>query len=387
MKTACIIIGSYINAYSVVQELYENGVRDIYVLDVKKDVAAFSNKVKGFYSIRNNEDCILEIIRQVKIDYDKLVLYPTQDIFVEHLNALYDRIQDYCFLAFNPDNATAYQDKMIQYDFCDKLGVPCPKTKTISKSSDLDALYQLSFPILFKPTKRDNLKSDVFRVKVVDDEDELLKLIPKLRMFLQEEFSFIVSEVIPGDGSNIFAYTAYRNKQGIILGEWGGKKLSQFPNDYGVFSAASNEAPDVVLEQGRRLLHGMDLWGINEPEFKYDSRDGKYKLMEINLRPMMWHRVGALDAVPLNYIQYLAASGGTIPLYQQKREKIIHYVYEHHEWINLLMRKGYWKTFKHNLWGGDRRCFALFDIRDIKPFLFSFISIYRRVLRVKKRNK
>ena len=64
----------------------------------------------------------------------------------------------------------------------------------------------------------------------------------------------MASEIIPGDGSNIYAYVGYRSKSGKIINEWTGRKLSQYPDDFGVFSSASNEAPDDVLIQGEYYL-------------------------------------------------------------------------------------------------------------------------------------
>ena len=386
MKTACIVIGSYVNGYSIVQELYENGVRDIYVFDVSKDVAAFSKKTKRFYRIDHSCDNLKENLLKISRIYDKLVLYPNQDIYVGYLNVLYEDIKSFCFMAFNPGNATSFQSKLIQYDFCHKLNVPCPKTVNIESEIDLLKLSEMPLPFIIKPTKRDNLETVMFRVKEVKNAEELSLIADSLKVFINQGFSFVASEIIPGDGSQIYAYTAYRSKQGKMLGEWAGKKLSQFPNDYGVFSSASTQAPNVVKEQGRILLEGMDLWGVNEPEFKYDYRDGKYKLMEINLRPMMWHRLGALCGVPLNYIQYLEATNQNIPNYIQTND-LIHYAYFHHEWINLIRRKKYWEIFKNNLFSKNKTVLALWDIKDPMPFLFSFVSIIKRVFKVKKREK
>ena len=131
----------------------------------------------------------------------------------------------------------------------------------------------------------------------------------------------------------------------------------------------------------------MNLKGINEPEFKYDFRDKKYKLMEINLRPMMWHRVGALSGVPLNYIQYLEATKQTIPRYQQTKLVKIHYSYLNHELINLIYRRKYFKIFKSNLWGGEQNVLALWDKSDPMPFFRSFISIIKKYKRSLKRKK
>ncbi|RZB29729.1 MAG: hypothetical protein SRB1_02009 [Desulfobacteraceae bacterium Eth-SRB1] len=387
MKYANIILGSYVNGYSIIQELSENGVPEIIVMDADKDVSAYSKKIRKFIRIGHSAESIFSVLKELSATYDTLILYPNQDIYVEYLCRIFPKIQDFCSVGFNPDNAIEYQDKMVQHKLCRKLGIPCPNVILINKVQDLNRLNVLSFPILIKPTKRDNLCTNVFRNLLLQNEKDVESNISNLSTYIEGGVSFIASEVIPGDGSNIYAYTGYRSKEGEILGEWIGKKLSQFPDDYGVFASASNQAPNIVLEQGQKLLHGMDLWGINEPEFKFDSRDGLFKLMEINLRPMMWHRVGALSGVPLNYIQYLQAVGRKIPDFKQEQNKKIHFIYLNHELINLFRRKHYFKFFKYNLFKGDKRIFALWDKKDLLPFFYGFIGIIKKYKRYRIRNK
>ncbi|HWR25001.1 MAG TPA: hypothetical protein VN278_02095, partial [Methanosarcina sp.] len=184
-----------------------------------------------------------------------------------------------------------------------------------------------------------------------------------------------------GNESCIYAYVAYRDMQGRILNEWTGKKLAQYPNSFGVFSSASNEAPEEVRILGKTLLSGIDIKGIAEPEFKYDSRDKKYKLMEINLRSMMWHRVGNLSGVNLQYTQYLDALGKTVEPQIQIKDKDIHFIYLNHEIINLLFRKNYFPVFKKNIWDSDESHIAVYDKSDIKPFLKDIIGLPRMIFR------
>jgi predicted ATP-grasp superfamily ATP-dependent carboligase len=134
-----------------------------------------------------------------------------------------------------------------------------------------------------------------------------------------------------------------------------------------------------VKEQGRKLLEVMDLQGIIEPEFKYDNRDGKYKLMEINLRSMMWHRLGNLSGVNIQYSQYIDAIGSKILIQRQNQENVIHFVYFKHEILNLLNRKGYWKHFKKNVFYTNKE-FTVYDKNDLKPFFYDLKETIKGVI-------
>jgi predicted ATP-grasp superfamily ATP-dependent carboligase len=169
---------------------------------------------------------------------------------------------------------------------------------------------------------------------------------------------------------------------GKILNEWAGRKLSQYPDSFGVFASASNEAPEEVKILGRKILNEMDIKGIAQPEFKYDSRDKKYKLMEINLRSMMWHRVGNLSGVNLHYSQYLDAIGEKVSSQVQIKNKDIHFTYLKYEIINLIRRRKYLQTFIKNLTKSDRTYIAVYDRQDIKPFLKDCIDMSNGAIRV-----
>ena len=125
---------------------------------------------------------------------------------------------------------------------------------------------------------------------------------------------------------------------------------------------------------------GWISWVLQNRKFKYNSRDGKYKLMEINLRSMMWNRVGYLSNVNLHYTQYLDAIGGDVPSYRQEKTRDIHLVCLKHEISNLIRRKGYAGIFYHNLFGGDVTNIALFDIRDLKPFGVNCVDILDEII-------
>ncbi|WP_319507167.1 hypothetical protein [uncultured Methanolobus sp.] len=372
-----LVLGGYVNGYSIIQELHENGVKNIVLFDVNKKAGAYSNKIKKFILIDKTPDTLYKELKKLHTEYDQIIIFPTNDLEVENLYKIYNKIKSFCFLPFNYENIISSSDKYVQYSYCEKLGVPYPKTLHIEKNEDIEKIISIQFPILVKPNKRDDLKVQVFRNLQLYNKTDFEKNRGKLQEFLKMGISFLASEIIPGDGSNIYAYVGYRSQSGKILNEWTGKKLSQHPNDFGVFSSASNEAPEEILNFGRILLDGMNIIGIAQPEFKYDARDNKYKLMEINLRSMMWHRVGNLSGVNIQYSQYLDALQKDVPKQIQLKEKKIHFVYLKHEIENTITRKGYYKICIHNLIKADDTFFALYDTKDIKPFLIDCKDIIK----------
>ena len=371
-NSCALILGGYVNGYSIIQELHESGVKNIILFDTSKKVASWSNKIKKSVIIDSSPGSLLQELQTLHNEYDYIVIFPTKDPQLENLYCLYEKISGYCFIPFNKNNLLECLDKFNQYRYCEILNIPHPKTLEIRTIEEIAGISEFEFPCLIKPKKHLDQKFNIFKNLYLQNEQDLKKHEHLLKEFILKGVSFIASEIIPGDGSNIYAYVGYRDNNGTILNEWTGKKLSQYPDDFGVFSSASNSAPEEILKQGRILLNGLDLKGIAEPEFKYDMRDGRYKLMEINLRSMMWNRVGNLSGVKIQYTQYLDAIGGQVPVYKQEKGTNIHFVYLRHEIINLISRKGYYKIFFNNLFRGDKTCFALFDITDLKPFLSSF---------------
>lgn len=376
-----LILGGNVNGYSIIQELYEKRVKELILFGHGRELAAYSNKIKKFVHIDNTPERLYQEIKLLHEEYENIVVFPTNDIQLENLHKLYSKINSFCFLPFNPENLPVCTDKYTQYTYCEKLGIPYPKTIFIKEKKDLEKIESVPFPILLKPTAREDQKTTVFRNMKINRLEEFEIIRSKIENYLNDGIKFIASEIIPGDESCIYAYVAYRDMRGRILNEWTGKKLAQYPDSFGVFSSASNKAPEEIRALGRTLLSGMDIKGIAEPEFKYDSRDKKYKLMEVNLRSMMWHRVGNLSGVNLQYTQYLDAMGKNVTPQVQAKDVDIHYIYLNHEIINLLLRKNYLPVFRKNIWGSSKSYIAVYDKSDLKPFLKDTADLPRIIFR------
>ncbi|MGV3763837.1 carboxylate--amine ligase [Parapedobacter sp.] len=371
MKSNAVILGGYINGYAIINELYAEGVEDIILVTYTKKLAYYSNKISGKYLVQMDAGSLLKVLKIISNESRQLVLYPTDDWFVEKLAAIYEEIKSFCFIPINHKNVIELSNKNEQYRHCQALGIPYPKSVEVESENDIENIKSLALPLIVKPNVRKDLSNSIFRSKRLNDTQAVDSFKEELLSLITAGNSFVVSEIIPGTSSgNIYAYCAYISNEGKILNEWGGRKLSQYPDDYGVFSSASNEVPDVVIEQGRKLVLGMNCYGFCEPEFKFDERDGKYKLMEVNLRPMMWNEVGFRSGVSLHYTQWCYANSLAVPEYCQDTKKLITLIYFKHEFINFLLRKQYRQTFKsimampNRYWSG---CYK----GDLRPFIFN----------------
>lgn len=380
-KDCALVLGGYVNGYSIIKELYEKKIEEIVLFGYSRELASYSNKIKKFVLIDKTPDSLHREIAKLHQEYEKIIIFPTDDLQLENLHNIYPEIHSFCFLPFNPENLLICLDKYIQYSYCEKLGVPYPKTVLLQKKDDLENIKTIHFPVLLKPNKREDLRRKVFRNLKIDTPEDLEKVKKEIENYLDSGIKFLASEIIPGNGDCIYAYVGYRDQKGRTLNEWTGKKLSQYPDNFGVFSAASNEAPEEVLIQGRILLNGMNIKGIAQPEFKYDRRDKKYKLTEINLRSMMWHRVGNLSGVNLHYSQYLDALGKKVSPQVQVKNKNIHFLYMKHEIKNLIIQRKYLRTFLENIIESDETHFAVYDRKDIKPFLKDSADIARGAIK------
>lgn len=382
MNYCCIIFGSYLNGYSIIQELHENGIRNIVLVDHEKKSAAYSNKILKFYQIEQSKNDVVSIINKLQNDYGYLILYPNTDEYLTLISEVSNLLGDSVFIPFNPDNVVSLQDKTKQYTECVKLGIPTPKTLVSDSFTESNVLNEFSYPFLLKPAFKKLTSIKIQRNLIVESKKDADKMNLYLENANKANIPVLISEIIPGENDSIYAYTGYRTRDGIIINEWCGRKLSQFPNKFGTFASASNESNEIVRDYGRLILNELNLWGINEPEFKFDYRDQKFKLMEVNLRPMMWHRVGALVGVSLNYIQYLDAIG-EIDDYRIKTScnKRIHYTYLQYEVLNFLLANNDLKNLNRIIKDCDELHIAFWDKSDLKPFFYSMLTIMNKILK------
>jgi D-aspartate ligase len=192
-----------------------------------------------------------------------------------------------------------------------ELGIACPLTRYPQTRDELTALG-IPFPVILKPTVREgrNALTDA-KAWRVDDQSALAERYDEAKALVGAD-SVMIQELIPGDGTTQFSYAAVWDR-GKPVGSLAARRRRQYPIEFGFTSTfvETMALPDVEAAASR-FLNSLDFSGLVEIEFKYDARDGTYKILDVNARAWTWIALGAAAGVDFPVLQWRLAAGETI---------------------------------------------------------------------------
>lgn len=162
----------------------------------------------------------------------------------------------------------------------------CPRTWFVPNLEELRAQREeVSFPCIVKPTFSTAFRQ-TFGVKA-----KRFDTFNEMEAFALQVFAvgieFVVQELIPGPEENLVTYAAYSNEQGEVLSSFTGRKVHQFPPDFGTCRMGESIQDPELERVGREYLKILNYRGISLTEFKR-TPEGSYKVIELNPRPGDW---------------------------------------------------------------------------------------------------
>lgn len=218
------------------------------------------------------------------------------------------------------------QNKYFQYSVCLEHDINAPITYLVNNELNT---ARLSFPAFIKGLDVNLWRAHfggTFKGFVVNNIQEFQSVVAS---YSTTNVPTIIQELIVGPDENNYKYCAYRNKQGDILAEFMLQKLIQFPKGYGIGAAVKSIYDEDLLEQGRRLFHGINYFGVGSAEFKRDEKDGKFKLIELN--PRYWQQNFLATQCGVNF-PIIQLTNNEAKLGAQPKDYYLGYV-----WLNRLL--------------------------------------------------
>ncbi len=206
------------------------------------------------------------------------------------VNRAQDEIREYTRVLTPPNeiHEIAY-DKKATFDHCKKHGINAPATFFDYTETDLHAIAkELNYPAVIKARSGSGVRSGL---RYANNPDELLEKYREVSQLIikngREDYANpIIQEFIPGyvhdacllfdHGKALVVLTQIRHLMYPIYG------------GVGAINVTTHDKP--LRDTAIHLMESLNWTGPAQVEFKYDERDKKYKLIEIN--PKLW---GTLD--------------------------------------------------------------------------------------------
>jgi D-aspartate ligase len=199
-------------------------------------------------------------------------------------------------------------DKRLTYAHAVSVGVPAPWS-LYPRNRDELAATDYVFPVILKPTV--NAGRNAFTAAKawrIDDRAALMTRYDEAVALVGPD-AIMLQELVPGDGDAQFSYAAVWSN-GAPVASLVARRTRQYPVDFGFTSTFVETIDNAAVEEAScRLLAALHYDGLVEVEFKYDARDGRYKLLDINPRAWTWIALGGAAGVDFPLIQWRLAAG------------------------------------------------------------------------------
>lgn len=290
-----VLLGSDINVYGMARSFHEEyGITSVAVgkgiLPVCMNSKIVTVKV---VEPRLEED---EIFVKTLLDFAKnysgetLLLVPCGDNYIKMLVRNQDKLRGiYKFECISEELLMRLSIKESFYEVCTEHGFSFPKTTTCSFENYKDITLPFDFPVIIKPSNSVAYwnchfphKKKVFVADTKADYDAILEAIYGSAY----KDNLILQEYIPGDDSNMRVMNCYCGKdKKVKLIALGNALLEEHsPEGIGSYAAIINSYDEKLNDMMKSFLEGIGYVGFANFDMKFDSRDGKYKLFEMNLR-------------------------------------------------------------------------------------------------------
>lgn len=202
-------------------------------------------------------------------------------------------------------------DKRLTQLHADTVGVDSPWSSYPSNRREAAAV-ECRFPVILKPTFRTGRNAFTSaKAWRVDNRASLVSRYDEASALVGPD-AIVIQELVPGNGDVQFSYAGVW-RDGAPIASLVARRARQYPINFGVSSTFVETIEQAKVEEAAcRFLAALRFSGLAEVEFKYDVRDNRYKLLDVNPRPWTWIALGAAAGVDLPWIQWLLACGETV---------------------------------------------------------------------------
>jgi predicted ATP-grasp superfamily ATP-dependent carboligase len=393
VKNKAIILGLCPTGLSVARALGRKGV-EVYGVDKERLAVGFFSRYcrrLGSFNIDDSQqeaNLLRRLIEFGKGEAVKPVIFVTSDDFLVFLARHNEALQKYyLFPALDEEILDSFLNKEKFYKICSQNNIPIPETIFLKNGVDINSLVDKApYPCIFKPiyTHIWDRKLKGLKAILAKTPSEFLsgyQMLEKLGM----SKNIMVQKVIEGPADEIYIFASYFDKDSKPMGIFTGRKIRQYPADFGTTTSAVSCRNGEVSSMAVRLLKNMSYHGLCDVEFKRDKESGELKIMEINPRAGRWYGLVEASGINLVYSAYADLTGDMGVLEVGAMEEDKKWIFWERDIVTsfgyiknrVLSIKDYYKSIN------GKRISAIYSKDDKLP---AFVYPFNQVLSLIKRN-
>ncbi len=311
VRRGALILGGSHGSLAVARSLGRHGI-PVWFISQENNLLRFSRYVNRnlFWRGPDHPDAATELLDIARRnDLKGWVLIPGGDAEAGLVSRHYAALSSVFVVTTPPwDQMKWAYDKHLTYDRAASLGMSYPLSYYPCGHQEVVEL-NCRFPLILKPTVRE--RKNVFtREKAwrVDDRAALVARYDEAVALVGAD-AIVLQELIPGCGSAQFSYAAVWDR-GMPVASLVAQRLRQLPIDFGYTSTFVRSIENKDVEAAAIcFLKSIIYSGLVEVEFKYDSRDAQYKILDVNARSWTWTALGGLAGVDFPAVLWRVATG------------------------------------------------------------------------------
>lgn len=373
MINKLFLLGGHIQALGLARQACKCDVPVYVCLKDAYSVARYSNSVKKFFIIDNDdklEDKILSLADE------NTLLFPTSDDYIDFIVERYDNLSTKMQIGLpSLDIINTFNNKRNAYEYIQSLGIHQPISYCPNSFEDVLKLADtIEYPIVVKPAIMHSFhKQFGKKAYLCLDKDSLIE---KVKFIHENKYlinQLILQEYLSGGAKTLYSYGVYAEKgepQAWIMAN----RIRQNPMDFGNSTtfAISCQIPEIE-ESARKILSATKYTGLAEIEFMFDEKNRVYKFLEINTRAWKWHSIS--EAFGWGFMSELILNRNDLKrefvdsnINRAWVERLTDFAVVLKELLKQRMKlKEVFKTYRIS------KTNAVWDIKDIKPAIMYLI--------------
>lgn len=292
-----VIVGTDMNAYNMAISFHEE--YNIKPILVGRENLSFTQLSSITTCIELHPDLgeketFVSFLKEMAEKYAEpgktMLLIGTNDLYVRLIIENADQLRQH--YVFNYISEPLMNDLLVKsnfYKLCEEHGIDTPKTYFYSCKDEKPFTDEVTFPVIIKPSNGVEYYKNPFegqqKVYKVDSQEEIQAVIEEIKSSGYQE-DLIIQDYIPGDDTFMWDSVFYVNQHGkselitfaqVVLQE-------HTVTAIGNYTALITRYNEELMMKLKGFLEAINYVGYANFDLKYDERDRKFKVFEVNIR-------------------------------------------------------------------------------------------------------